>query len=48
MKELHIPILPYIDVTVKDLDIKITALIDTGSEVTFLRTFYYQNGKNPI
>ena len=39
MKELHIPILTYIDVTVKELDITTTALIDTGSEVFFSRLF---------
>ena len=39
MKQLEIPILTYIDVTVKELDITTTALIDIGSEVTFFQDF---------
>ena len=41
MKQLEIPILTYIDVTAKELDITTTALIDTGSEVkvTFFQDF---------
>jgi len=39
MKQLEIPILTYIDVTVKELDITTTALIDTGSQVTFFQDF---------
>ena len=39
MKELHFPILTYIDITVKDPDITSTALVDTGSEVTFFQDF---------
>ena len=39
MKQLEIHILTYIDVTVKELDITSTALIDTGSEVTFFQDF---------
>lgn len=39
MKHLQFPILTYIDVTVKELDITTTALIDTGSELTFFQTF---------
>ena len=46
MKEFHILIPKYIDVTVKDLDITTIALIDTGSEVAFFQDFYYENGKN--
>ena len=43
MKQLEIPILTYIDVTVKELDIKTTVLIDTGSEVTFFQDFLLPN-----
>ena len=39
MKQLHFPILTYIGVTVKESDITPTALINTGSEVTFLKDF---------
>ena len=39
MKELHIPILTYIDVIVKDLDITTTTLIATGSKVIFFQDF---------
>jgi len=39
MKQLQFPILTYIEATVKELDITITVLIDTGSEVTFFRNF---------
>ena len=39
MKQLEIPILTYIDVTVKELDITTTTLIDTGSEVIFFQDF---------
>ena len=40
MKQLENPILTYMDVTVKELDITTTALIDTGSEVTFFQDFF--------
>ena len=39
MKQLHFPILTYVDVTVKELDITTTALIGTGSETTFFQDF---------
>jgi len=42
MKELEFPILTYIEITTKDLDITIIALIDTGSEVTFFKKFLLQ------
>ena len=39
MEQLQFPILTYVEATVKDLDITTTALLDTGSEVTFFRDF---------
>ena len=39
MKQLQFLILTYIEATAKELDITTTALIDTGSEVTFFRNF---------
>ena len=39
MKQLKISILTYIDVTIKELDITTTALIDIGSEATFFQDF---------
>ena len=39
MKQLEFPVLTYIEATVKDLDITTTALLDTGSEVTFFCDF---------
>ena len=39
MKQLEFSVLTYIETTVKDLDITTTALLDTGSEVTFLCDF---------
>ena len=39
MKQLEFSVLTYIEATVKDLDITTTALLDTGSEVTFFRGF---------
>ena len=43
MKELHIPILTYIDLTIRELDITTTTLIDAGSEVTFFQDFLSPN-----
>ena len=43
MKELHIPILTYIDVTIKELDMTRTALIDAGLEGTFFQDFLLPN-----
>lgn len=45
MKQLQISILTYIEITVKELDITTTALIDTGSEVTFFQNFLLPNWK---
>ena len=39
MKQLEFPVLTYIEATVKGLDITTTALLDTGSKVTFFRDF---------
>jgi len=39
MNQLQIPVLTYIEVTTKELDITTTALIDTGSKVTFFQNF---------
>ena len=39
MKHPQFPILTYIDVTLKELNITTTALINTGSEVTFFQDF---------
>ena len=39
MKQLQFPVLTHIEATTKELDITTTALIDTGSEVTFCRNF---------
>ena len=39
MKQLHFPILQYIDITVKDLDTTTIALIDIGLEVPFSQDF---------
>ena len=46
MNQLQIPILTYIEVTVKELDITTTALIDTGFEVTFFQNFLLPNWEN--
>ena len=45
MKQLQFSILAYIDVRVKELDITTTALLDTGSEVTFFQNFLLPNWK---
>ena len=39
MKDLHTPILTYIDVIAKKLDITTTTLIDTGSEIILFQEF---------
>ena len=39
MKQLQFPVLTYIEATIKELDITTATLIDTGSEVTFFRSF---------
>ena len=39
LREYHFPILRYIDVTVKELDITTTALINTDSKVAFFQDF---------
>jgi len=43
MKQLHFSILIYIVVTVKDLDITTTILIDTRSKITFFQDFLLSN-----
>ena len=49
MKQLHFPILTYIDRTIKDPDITTTALIDIGSKVTFFQDFLLQKwGKTTL
>ena len=45
MKQLQIPILTYIETIVTELDITTTALIDTGSEVTFFQNLLLLNWK---
>ena len=45
MKQLQFPVLTYVEATVKELDITTTALIDSGSEVTFFRNFLLPHWK---
>ena len=47
MRELDIPILTYIDATVKDFDITTMDLIDTISEVTFFQDFLLPKWEKP-
>ena len=47
MKQLQFPILTYIDVTVKELDIMTTTLTDTSSEVTFFQDFLLPKLEQP-
>ena len=39
MKQLEISILTYINITIKEIDITTTALIDTGFQLTFFQDF---------
>jgi len=46
MKQLQFSVLTYIEPTVKELDIRTTALIYTGSEVIFFRNFLLPHWEN--
>jgi len=47
MKQLQFPILTYIEANIKELDITTTALINTGSKVTFFRDFLLPKWEKP-
>ena len=46
MKQIEFSVRTYIKITIKDLDITTTALIDIGSEATFFQQFLLQTWKN--